>query len=686
MTTASVTSKAQAFVDDFNQSYEEKHVAFENQFWGTKMALSSNDDVTYSTELLSKTKAGMEDLLSDSEVLKEARDHLEALKDNKDDTLVDLKKVLEVIVRTCICNEFPTKESKSVREETNRIEGSLEKARNEMDTLGYTDADGTFVPSSSVGLRNIMRTSPQESVRRSAYEGVRSIGPFVCSHGFLEIVKLRNQLARLLGFCDYYDYTVTNAEGFSKAKLFEILDGLEEGTRPLMVKARQQLEEIHGKEALDPWNSGYMMAGSVIKKMDPYFPFSKSVEIYMRSYAAMKIGYSNATMTLDLLDRKNKYSNGFCHWPVPAWVRPDGTHVPSKTNFTSLADPTAVGSGLTALNTLMHEAGHAAHFANIIQPSPLFSQERAPTSVAYAENQSMFLDSLVGDSAWRAKYAKDLEGNPIPFDIIEESLRSTHPFQVFQLRAMLCVSYFEKAMYELPDAELTSESVQLLADDIETKIQGGLSPRPLLSVPHLVSDEASCYYQGYTVGRPIVSHRFVFNYCIYIMLSTLIFCCFVALLTLVARLDTQNINQSSLVARRNVGAPNPRIFQERVRIHRRQSERGPDPEKCLLAMRKFQALPPDCQRPNRKGSHGRCLGGRPEGRSRGAYCSGKEGIPRNDRQVQQGGSCCGSFRGKKRHRRGRRNSRSTNDSPVRGRRRSHFRLERVRPLGVVPGI
>ncbi len=42
----------------------------------------------------------------------------------------------------------------------------------------------------------------------------------------------------------------------------------------------------------------------------------------------------------------------------------------------------------------MHEAGHAAHFANIRMPSPLFSQERAPTSVAYAELQSMFLDAL----------------------------------------------------------------------------------------------------------------------------------------------------------------------------------------------------------------------------------------------------------------------------------------------------
>jgi hypothetical protein len=73
--------------------------------------------------------------------------------------------------------------------------------------------------------------------------------------------------------------------------------------------------------------------------------------------------------------------------PRLAWKKPDGTWQPSTTNFTSLADPAAIGSGKTALTTLMHEAGHAAHFANIKQPSPLFAQERAPMSVAYAENQ-----------------------------------------------------------------------------------------------------------------------------------------------------------------------------------------------------------------------------------------------------------------------------------------------------------
>eukprot|EP00979_Chaetoceros_neogracilis_P004725 scaffold815_cov273-Chaetoceros_neogracile.AAC.31 len=460
-------------------------------------------DGNYTTALLSRTKKEMEDLLSDPKLLAEAKSHKDKIQasggDVKDDDS-DLMKVLGIIIRTCQCNDFPTPEAKATREKTNEIEGKLEQARNEL-SLGYSDADGIFQATSSVGLRSVMRTSSEEAVRKAAYESLRSIGDFVCEQGFLEIVKLRNRLAKILGFEDYYDYTVTNAEGFDKNKLFEILDGLEKGTRPLLVKAREDLEKMHGKKALDPWNTSYMMAGSVIKKMDPYFPFSKSVENYIRSYAAMKISYCGATMTLDLLDRKNKYSNGFCHWPVPAWVKPDGTWVPSKTNFTSLADPSAVGSGLTALNTLMHEAGHAAHFANIKQPSPLFSQERAPTSVAYAENQSMFLDSLVGDAAWRAKYARDLNASPIPFEVHEEEIRSTHPFQVFQLRAMLSVSYFEKALYELPEDELTPGKVQALADEIEIQIQGGLSARPLLSVPHLVSDEASCYYQGYTLAE-----------------------------------------------------------------------------------------------------------------------------------------------------------------------------------------
>merc|ERR550514_439996 len=66
---------------------------------------------------------------------------------------------------------------------------------------------------------------------------------------------------------------------------------------------------------------------------------------------------------------------------------------------------------------------------------------------------------------------------------------------------MLAVPYFEKALYEMPEDEVTAEKVQALADETEEKIQGGLAGRPLLSVPHILSDESSCYYHGYVLAE-----------------------------------------------------------------------------------------------------------------------------------------------------------------------------------------
>ena len=51
------------------------------------------------------------------------------------------------------------------------------------------------------------------------------------------------------------------------------------------------------------------------------------------------------------------------------------------------------------------------------------------------------------------------------------------------LRGMIAVPYFEKALYELDEADLTAENIERIADEIEHKIQGGLAARPLLSVP-----------------------------------------------------------------------------------------------------------------------------------------------------------------------------------------------------------
>jgi oligoendopeptidase F len=496
-TTCLATTDASSFINQVNKDYEELHRAFEKQFWGTKMALS---DPVYSVEELNRTKGEMEKFLADEEKLSKTRELLSTL--SSDDTS-DTAKTLRIFERTFGCYIMESKEAKQLRAEATEIEGRLENERNNM-VLGAM-IDGNFEEMSSVALRSKIRVESDEKVRKACYEGLGKIGDFVTEHGFVELVKVRNKMAKALGYQDYYDYKVTQAEGFGKDELFKILDTLEEGSRSIMRKARDRFAAEKGDpSALEPWNLSFFMAGDVTKKMDPYFPFEKSVEQWGRSFAKMNISYRGASMDLDLLDRKRKYSNGFCHWPQPAWVKPDGTFQPAVTHFTSLADPSIVGSGLVGLTTLMHEAGHAAHMANVVQPSPLFSQERAPTSVPYAELQSMFLDALVGDAAWRAKYAISREGIAIPWDIIQEDLEASHPYKVFALRGMIAVPYFEKALYEMDENELNAESIKSLADKIEHDIQGGLSPRPLLSVPHLLSDEASCYYHGYVLAEMAV--------------------------------------------------------------------------------------------------------------------------------------------------------------------------------------
>jgi hypothetical protein len=258
---------AKAFVDDFNAEYEKKHLTFEHQFWGTKMALSNAE---FCAENLSKTKKEKEDLLSDYATVDKAqklRDSLPQEMFTPGGDQDGLVKCLDIIIRTCKCYAY-SPEIKEIRESTSEMESRLEMSRNRMD-LGYINPiDGTFQSMSSVGLRNMMSTNADEAMRKAAYDGLRTVGPFVCQNGFVEIIKLRNKLAKACGFEDYYDYKVTNSEGMSKQTLFKILDGLEMGTRSIMEKSIKELEARHGPDALKPWNTTYMLAGSVMEKME----------------------------------------------------------------------------------------------------------------------------------------------------------------------------------------------------------------------------------------------------------------------------------------------------------------------------------------------------------------------------------------------------------------------------------
>ena len=58
---------------------------------------------------------------------------------------------------------------------------------------------------SSVGLRNRMKNDKDEAVRKACYAGLLDIGPFICENGFIDVVKKRNEMAKKLGYEDFYE-------------------------------------------------------------------------------------------------------------------------------------------------------------------------------------------------------------------------------------------------------------------------------------------------------------------------------------------------------------------------------------------------------------------------------------------------------------------------------------------------
>src|SRR5205807_1302641 len=144
------------------------------------------------------------------------------------------------------------------------------------------------------------------------------------------------------------------------------------------------------------------------------------------------------------------YENGFMHNVDPSFTD-RGTWHPARINFCAHSIPNEPGMGAHGLETLFHEGGHAAHFANIAGDSPTYSG--SPMGHHYTETQSMFMDRFNYDADWLTRYAK------MPFDLIERSIRQEQPFMATIERRILMNCYFERALYELPDAELTQENV-----------------------------------------------------------------------------------------------------------------------------------------------------------------------------------------------------------------------------------
>ncbi len=349
-----------------------------------------------------------------------------------------------------------------------------------------------FVEASKMKMRMMMRSEKDLEIRKACFLGLETLAPKFVKE-YVELVGLRNQYAKALGFSDFYDYKLQTEEGMKKKDLFNIFDTIYEKTKFAFKNIRDAEKTMPGLRK--PWNFSHMLSGDFAIEEEPYYQFEDALLRWGKSFSALGIDYQKGKLQLDLMDRKGKYNNGFCHWPEPRYFK-NGIQTPGSSNFTCNVTNGQIGAGNDGMHTLFHEGGHAAHFLNMTIPDICMNTENPPASTAWAETQSMFLDTVFSSIEWRTRYAKNKEGESYPFDLYKRKIEKTHMLTPTGLNSIIAITNFEKEVYETKN--LTEEKVIYLAKKMFKKyFDRSEDSLWILDVPHIYSWSSACSYHGY---------------------------------------------------------------------------------------------------------------------------------------------------------------------------------------------
>lgn len=339
-------------------------------------------------------------------------------------------------------------------------------------------------------IREILRTEVDSDRRRQAYEASKGIGPLVAPL-VLKLAGLRNQVARSLGFRDWFAMALFTDE-LDEAWLFELLADLDRSTAgpftaekaAIDAEASAWLGVAPGE--LMPWHYQDVFfqeaPTTAASSIEPLLQGKDVIAIARELYR--DLGFEDDVAEIlsrsDLFARDNKSQHAFC------------TDIDRAGDVRVLCNVTPSERWL---DTMLHELGHGIYDLGIDPALPWGL--RAPAHIFVTEAIAMLMGRRTRDPELFARYirARTAEEQAIDRTLLRRRM-------LMLVRWVMVMTHFERELYAEPARD--AAALGRIWWDLVERFQHIRRPpgeRPTDWSTKIHVALAPVYYQNYLLGE-----------------------------------------------------------------------------------------------------------------------------------------------------------------------------------------
>ncbi len=467
---------------EFVQQYEQKVVPLSremNEAYFTAAVSGKKEDYDKAAELEIKLSKIYADTAAFAQLKKfkesgEIKDEL-------------LKRELEVMYNRFLAKQIDPARLEKVIKMQNEIEQMFSTYRAIVGEDTLTDNE----------VEEILKTSTDNKRLEAVWKAHKAIGPVVADK-IIQLVKLRNEIARDLGFSNYHEMSLRLDEqdpGEIEA-LFNELDAM---TRDAYIQVKQELDEYLARryhispDQLMPWhyqNRYFQEAPKMYKvDLDKYFKDQNIEELTTKYYSSLGLDITDLLEKSDLYEKPGKNQHAFC------------IDIDNKGDVRVLCN---IKPNYYWMNTMLHEFGHAVYDKYIDTSLPFILAEPAHTFTTEAIAQ-MF-GKMAANPQWLLDMGLIDENEKE--SISEESFKTQRLEQLVFSRWSQVMYRFEKALYENPEQDLNTLWWQLVEEYQMVKKPEGRNEPDWATKIHIAT--VPCYYHNYLLGELLASQLYVY--------------------------------------------------------------------------------------------------------------------------------------------------------------------------------